>query len=486
MLWKSLRWFKQKPLSFLFLLCFTLSISAQAQLELSLKDAVDSAISRNPEVKQYQYNLLHKQYINNSSTGMFLPKVDLVGGYTYFSQNSEVNMSLVKGSVDHIAAGYGATIAKDLGLSPGSQEDIYNDIIGGLEKLPAENIVIDQQNYPSLSVNILQPIFTGGKLLAQKKFNETGVNFAEIELEVAQDKLRSRVTDYYLKALLLTDVVKTRKEIYADLKRHEQDVKTSIEAGILPPHEALHVQILVANAKRNLQNDSSRLAMTMLSLNLEMNFDKETSVTLIDSLTYNPIIVDLKDLEENIENTQTVFKVLDTRISLIEQKEVLSKSGFYPDIGAFANFSFFRNEYPIIMPPAVVGVEFKWNLFNGFSDYNRVKSNKYAYKQIEYARSNADKDIKLWMSKSYSEAENFNRQYIAAIPIEKLARKNLEIRHKRFKEGLGTSLQVLDAETLYTSAKTERQMALYLYYTALNQLYMAAGEPEIFIELLSK
>jgi outer membrane protein TolC len=463
-----------------------ISSSGVAQLQLSLQDAVDSAMVRSAEIKQYQSNLLQKELANKSSTGLLLPKVDLVGGYSYFSQNSEVNMSLVKESIDDVAGKYGAIIAKDLGLSSGSQEDIYNTIVSGLERLPAENIIIDQQNFPNLSLNILQPIFTGGKLLAQKRVNQTGVDFAQIELEVAQDKVRSRVTDYYLKVQLLTSLVKTRKEILDGLLKHEDHVQKSIKAGILPPHEVMRVQVLVANAERDLDNDSSRLVLARLSLRLEMGFDDDVQLVLTDSLAYKPIIVDLKALEDNVENTQSVFKVLDVKTSLLENKQTLNRSGFYPEIGAYANFSFFREQYPVVLPPAIVGVQLKWNLFNGFSDYHKTKSNQYAFEEIKYSRQNADKEIKMWMNRSYLEAENFNRQFIKSEPTEKLAKKNLDIMHKRFTEGLGTSIDVLDAELMYSSAKTERQMSLYLYYVALNQLYMAAGEPEKLVELLSK
>ena len=471
----------------LLIIAFLLTgFTTKAQITLSLQSAVDSAMSRSSEIKKYQANLQQKEMFNKSSIGTFLPKVDVMGGYTYFSQNPEVNMSLVKESIDDVAGTYGAVIAKDLGLTPGSQEDIKNTIVAGLTKLPAENIIIDQQNYPNLSVNILQPIFTGGKLLAKKRFNQTGVDLAQIEYEVAQDKVRSRVTDYYLKIMLLTEVVKTRKEIYEGFKKHEYNVTKSIEAGILPPHEVLRVQVLVANADKDLHNDSTRLVMAWLALRLELGFEDDISMILTDSLTYKPIIVNLKELEDNVKHEQSIFKILDTEISLIDQKQTLNRSGFLPDVGAFANFSFFRQEYPIVAPPAIVGIQFKWNIFNGFSDYHKVKSNQYAYQKIQYARQTADKDIKLWMSKSYSEAVNFNRQYMVGETTETLSKKNLDIMHKRFVEGLGTSVDVLDAELMYSSAKTERQLSLYLYYMALNQLYMAAGEPEKFIELLSK
>jgi len=65
---------------------FFIGDQASAQLPLSLKDAVDSAMSRSPDIKQYQANLTQKQYYNKSSVGAFLPKVDVVGGYTFFSQ----------------------------------------------------------------------------------------------------------------------------------------------------------------------------------------------------------------------------------------------------------------------------------------------------------------------------------------------------------------------------------------------------------------
>jgi outer membrane protein TolC len=286
--------------------------------------------------------------------------------------------------------------------------------------------------------------------------------------------------------MLLTEVVKTRKEIYEGFKKHEYNVTKSIEAGILPPHEVLRVQVLVANADKDLHNDSTRLVMAWLALRLELGFEADISMVLTDSLTYKPIIVNLKELEDNVQNEQAIFKILDTEISLIDQKQTLNRSGFLPEVGAFANFSFFRSEYPVIAPPAIVGVQFKWNIFNGFSDYLKVKSNKYAYQKIQYARQTADKDVRLWMSKSYSEAENFNHQYMVGETTETLSKKNLDIMHKRFVEGLGTSVDVLDAELMYSSAKTERQLSLYLYYMALNQLYMAAGEPEKFVELLSK
>ncbi len=469
----------------IYTLFLLLPLLSSGQTAYSLKMAVDTALKRNPVLNKYRIDLVQRGLLDKAALGDFFPKIDVTGGYSYFSQNAEVNMSLMKESMDNVAGRYGAVIAKDLGLSPGSQEEIYNTIVNGLDRLPAENIVIDQQHYPNLSIQLFQPIFTGGKLLAKRKFAQTGMNMSRIKLEIAEDEVRSKVTDYYLRVMLLADIVETRRAIYNDLKKHEADVLKSIDAGLIPAHIALRAQVMTSDAYRKLQHDSVRLQVAYLSLKYEMGIDPSAPIILTDSLQYKPLIVDFNSMEAQMESSQLAFKLLDEKWSLVKQRETVSKSGFWPDIGAFADVNFFRDYYPVVLPPVIVGVQLKWNIFNGLSDFHRAKAGKYAYDKLEFERQQTDKEIRLWMNRSYAEAENFNRMYHDAGKTEKLARRNVEIMRKRFKEGLGVSRDVLDAETMYAAVKTERLTSLYMYYVSLNQLYMASGNPGKFIEILS-
>jgi outer membrane protein TolC len=79
---------------------------------------------------------------------------------------------------------------------------------------------------------------------------------------------------------------------------------------------------------------------------------------------------------------------------------------------------------------------------------------------------------------------NKKERYLKMEPTVELARKNLEINEKRFHEGLGKSIDVIDARLLYEGAEVERLKSLYDYYIALSNLYLATGNAQKAVDIL--
>jgi len=59
-----------------------------------------------------------------------------------------------------------------------------------------------------------------------------------------------------------------------------------------------------------------------------------------------------------------------------------------------------------------------------------------------------------------------------------LAAENRRLMQNRFETGLGTSLDVIDAELVYEKNLIERKQSLYDYYKAMTDLYATVGSPE--------
>jgi len=57
------------------------------------------------------------------------------------------------------------------------------------------------------------------------------------------------------------------------------------------------------------------------------------------------------------------------------------------------------------------------------------------------------------------------------------AKENLDLANGRYQVGVGSIIEVTDAETTYTSAQTDRIRALYDYKIAEAQLAKAIGNP---------
>ena len=455
-------------------------------LKISLKDAVDSALVRNKKIKQYHEAVYEKEYLQKASNGNYFPKLNVNAGYTWLSANPEVNTSQVKESLDETAGLYGAFVAKELGLSEETQEEIFNRLVDGLGKLPAYNIVIDQQNYPNLGLNLVQPLFMGNKINTGKFYAETEYEISKTELKITKDEIIQQTIERYILVALLERVVEVRQFVLNGIKKHEQQAQKAIETGVIPPHEILRAQIEVAKAERELDDDLNNLKLAQLALKKSLELPEEMTLEITDSLKYNLFDIPLETLEAEAMAGQPLLDMVDQKDLLVDAKLRMDNSGMMPEIFAFGHYGLFRDEYPVIMPPFVVGVQLNWNIFNGLQDMNKVKASKRLKQQVAYAKDYAQSEVELWVAKSYNNVLNYQAKYNKMQPTVELATKNLTINRKRFQEGLAKSIDVLDAEMLYKGARIERVHALYSYYKALTELYKATGHPEKTVEIITR
>ncbi len=464
---------------------FSDTLQAQEPVKISLSSAVDSAMQNNNKIRQYKQAVYEKERMVKASTGNYLPSVDVMGGYTYFSKNSEINMETVKESVDDVAGKYGAVVAKELGLSDETQEAIYNKIVNGLGKLPAYNIVIDQQNYPNLNIVATQPIFMGGKINAGKRFANAEYDYAGAELQKVSNEITKEAIERYFGVVLLQQVVKVRNNVVDGMKHHEKDAERAIEIGVIPAHEVLRAKVAVANAERDLIDDRNKLELALLGLKSSMGINSNINIEVTDSLVFRLVDAEIDGLKSMASSQQPIFKMIDQKRVMVEQKHALERSEFLPQIAAWGQYNAFNQNYPVTLPPFMIGVQAHINLFHGMQKFNKLKATNHLAKQIELADQYAHEQIDLWVNKSWRDMINKRERYIKMEPTVELAKKNLEINETRFREGLSKSTDVIDARLLYEGAEVERLKSLYDYYIALSDLYLATGNAQKAVETLS-
>lgn len=460
------------------------ALSAQQILRLSLVAAVDSALNNNVRIQQYKQVVIQKQYLSKAASGNFFPSVDLMGGYTYFSKNPEINMGQVKGSIDDLFGKYGVVIAQELDLSQESQQVIYDKIVGGLGKLPAYNIVVDQQNYPNLNITALQPIFLGGKVIAGKRFAEAEHEYASQDLRQVTNEVIKETIERYFGVVLLKEVIATRKQVVAGMLKHEKQAKRAIEVGLIPSHELLRAQVAVANAQRDLSDDENKLDLAKMALKTSLGLNQDIVVVATDSLKFRITAINLNDLQLQARNKQPIFGMIAQQKLMIDQQHALDVSEFLPQVAAWGEYGFFREEYAVIMPPAMIGVQARLNIFHGLGKVNKLKATKFLLEEVSKAETYAHEQVSLWVASSYREVLNSEERYRKMKPTVALAAKNLEINEKRFQEGLSKSIDVIDSRLLYEGIVLERLKSLYDYYIALSELYLATGNPEKVVGML--
>ncbi|HEY7586438.1 MAG TPA: TolC family protein, partial [Candidatus Deferrimicrobiaceae bacterium] len=118
----------------------------------------------------------------------------------------------------------------------------------------------------------------------------------------------------------------------------------------------------------------------------------------------------------------------------------------------------------------------KVNLFSGFADDASLRQALRTVERRKDVLGKLQDEIALDVKAAHlfvAEAEK--RKAVAEVAVAR-AEENLRIQNDRYMEGLAISTEVLDAQTLLTRAKVDRQNAAYDLFEARYRLLAARGE----------
>ncbi len=448
------------------------------QYKLTLSNAVDTALTRNDKIKRYKAKVWEMGARKEASFGNYLPKLSLYAGYTYFSENMRFNTSTIKNSLDDILSRYGVQIANGVyPLPPEVDGKIYTALFNVFQQFPAYDLVIDQQQYPTAQLTLTQPLFTGGKIIAASDFSDTRYKSATYKLEMAKNEIIKETVTEYLGIALLKRVVAVREQVVAGINKHKRAAIKLYAEGIIPKYYLLRAEVALSSAELELEEDRNKLELAELALKSTLGLPEDTTLVILDSLKFVDFNLPLDSALRKAEAGQPILKIVDQLKEESELYKDLKQSKFLPDIFAYARYGFFLEDKPMIMPPWILGVEMRLNIFNGFKDYNDLEAAEYLTQQADFAKLEAEKKIKLWVNKTYRETDNAKNKYLKMKTTVDLASENYRMVAKRFDQGMATSLEVVDAILTYQGAKVKRLSALYDYYRALLELNIAVGAP---------
>lgn len=474
----------------LVMVAFTTHVNGQEQ-EISIAEALDLSYRNNEQIKRYSERVKQKIYEDKAAKGNFLPSISLMGGYTYFSENIEMNSSQMSSSLDELGGLYSAAFVEaygdQIGLSDVSAESAYSTMVSVLGQFPDySNMVIDNQEFLTAALTATQPLFTGGKIIAAKKYAKAELQSADIALNQVKDEIANELIERYLNVVLLQQVIKVRQQVYEGMLKHKEQAERAIQLEILPKHVLLRAQVAVADAEKDLDNERNKMQLAEMALRATMNLPDSIQFKVMDSLAYRDVYLDFDALLNKAYTQQPMLELIEQKEVMAKQAHAIEKAKFMPNVAAFGSYNMFREDLTVIPPKFIVGVQAEINIFNGFKDVNNLKASKHLQKEVENAKEYANQQILLLVKSNYTNALNQQKLYKSHMTTVALAKENLRINKRRFEEGLGKSIDVIDASLLFEKSKVEQLVALDGYYKAIANLYTAIGEPENIIQILSK
>jgi len=413
-------------------------VAAQQVVSLSLSEAVDYAVENNPTTKNARLELLISKATIKETTARGLPQIN--GAYN-LDYNPKIPVVFLP------------------------NQPPFGDPSNPSDVIPARFGV----SYSSgLGVTVNQMIFDGsffvGLRAAKTLLELTNKDLKKAEIDVVEN-----VKKAYFGVLVNQQRIRLAG---ANLSRIDTLLKETTalnEAGFVEKIDVSRVQVQRNNTFTQVQRSQTALEISKQILKLQMGIPIEYEVELVETLqdlSTKEALVQLLGEEgsDRIEIEQVV-----TQITLVGLDLKNNVSQYMPKINFIGNArrSGAGNELDRVFNKSnwfgssLVGVSMSVPIFDGFSKAARIQKNRVQLNQLENQRSFLKESFK---SQLYAAKANL-RNDLNILEVQEanlqLATEVYQIARIKYKEGIGSNLEVVNADAALIEAEINYLGALY-------------------------
>ena len=340
------------------------------------------------------------------------------------------------------------------------------------------------QNWNS-GIQIVQGIYEGGKLIAaiQAASATKKQAIAQYQTQVADTLVAVRLA--YYDVLLAAQQITVNEASVKLLQKELDDQQRRYDAGTVPHFNVLRAEVAVANAKPNLfhANSQYRISKNVLANLLGYNLPREVleniPLNLTDTFDITPWDMVLPDAIQQALERRTELADLREQVVLQNLNIVNAKSGYKPTVQAFAGYNWQNSSFSTDVADEIngwnVGGQLTWALFDGGLTIGKVQQAKALFKKSQTELEDRSRQIELDVRTAYSDFLEAKEVLDSQTKVQEQAEEALREANARFDAGTGTQLDVLDAETSLTQARTTQVQALHDYAAARARLERSIG-----------
>lgn len=379
-------------------------------------------------------------------------------------------------------------VQKNMGFLPTVSIDGYRVLDETLMELemppliPGEEptkVSLDFTKNYEFALQIVQPIFTGGKIWFSFKNAQIDLRIAKEKLKNSKKELILNVKKIYFNIQVMKELLKTHQESLQLAENNYQNVNQSYQLGMVSKYDLLRAELSMSSAKPKILNISKLLMMMESNLKVMLGIPDETEIQISGSLDYDKRQLDLANLVESALINRS--EILQLKMEEMKTSNLLKMTWaqYIPDFSLVAAYNYrsdnlnFRAGNWESFYSINLGVSFP--IFTGLRRSAEIgemrvlrKMLKLNVKELSDATRLEVKDLYLTMKEEY---ENI----LLGLKNIETAREGVRIAELNYQEGLISILELNTSISAMTQARVMYLQAIYNFNIALSTLEKITG-----------
>ncbi len=456
-------------ITLIFISILVLQNVGQAQASFTLEEAIDYALKNSSSLKMKQLDIREAAISVDEIKANGMPTVNGTLGYQYFPA---VPQQPLEDFISPIVIG------------------VLNNSVTQANPIPIGDptffeVSFAQKHNIAASIDARALIFDGSYLAAVKAAR-LYKDFIGSGVEISEQEIRNNVTKAYMNVLILDKNKETIDKNISSLEKSLFETKEFYKEGFIEELDVDRLELSLAN----LETEKMKLLQVEnLSKNLlkfQMEYPMEQQIALAEDL--ETVIEKSKIDEVNLEDEFDITKrpeyiQINKGLELQDiQLESVKKSN-WPSVSAFANAGetlarneLFNNDLPGWLPSVVLGLNVNVPIYDGGLRKSQIEKSKLATEKALIERDNFERAIELQVANARLQYKNAKATLESTEKSLALAEKIYEKTQIKFREGVGSSIELTQAEAALFNEQSLNINALYELLNAKIDLDIALGK----------
>lgn len=401
----------------------------------SLKQAIDYAFKNSPNYLNAELEIQNSKYRKKEVLGVGLPQIN---SSVDLKDYIDIPTSLLPGQF------FGAPAGTFIPVKFGTK---YNATAG---------------------FSASQLIFSSDYIVGVKAAKEL-INLSTINVNRSKTDLVSSVSKAYYNVVVNKERTKLLDANIIKLKKIFDDTKAFNKQGFVEQIDLERLEVQYNNLVVEKEKTDRLIGLSESLLKFQMGYKISEPIVLTDSLTFeNNDVASLLSGKIDISK-RADYQLLQSQQRLYQLDLKRQRLGYLPTVAAYGSYQYnaqrqkfdFTDGSQSWFKISLIGGTVNLNIFDGLQRHNRIQQAKIAVQKGE----NNLKNIELAAEIEATISEVTYQNAYASLQTQKrnmqLAQHVFDVSQKKYEQGVGSNLEITNAQTALKEAQTNYYNAVY-------------------------
>jgi outer membrane protein TolC len=412
--------------------------------KMTLEQAIEIGLVNNPEIAAVRWDSEAARARRNQTAGQQFPLIGLIGSYTHFVDNQRL-----------FPAGL-----------PGDPSLLSKNIFSG-------------------DITLSFPIFTGGRLVNQKKAADLLYLASEHDLSRSREELVFNITSMYYTILAQEHVIESQAFSLKTLEEHVNRINALMNAQKAAYVDKLRTEVQLANIRQELLREKNLISIQYRILkNLLGSSENSNKFVLQGKLAMDTteFSVSIDTLIETALKRRTDYLAARANVDAQARRVAIAKSSRFPSLALRGSYGFRAAAGQTLGTGDThgdvggVGLIMEMPLFEGGKLLGEVREQQANLAAAQERLRKIEQQVSLEVESAISNIQSSRERLNAIMKSIEQANESFRIEQQKYDLGKGAIVDVLDAQNALLETETTYYRVLAEFHIAQAQLQLARGE----------